>query len=97
MCSEGYRKSDWHDYLSDWKLKSINNQADTLENINECWRLVKQNVPTAVGIFFRYEHFSNCRAITDATRLKPWPSSFPDAQDAVKLCILRSQMQSGNF
>ena len=87
---------NWREYLSDWSTSSITT-GDTLENRDECWNLAKQNVPTAVGISFNYDDTPYCKAIDDASTLMPWPSSFPDGQYDVKLCILRSHIENGNF
>ena len=95
MCSPGYRESNIVEYTPEWITYSINT-GDTLENRDECWNLAKENVQSAIGIYWNY-HFPACMAIEDTTSLKPWPSSFPDYQDTTKLCILRSHIQNGNF
>jgi hypothetical protein len=78
--------------VSEWFTNSIN-AGDTLENRDECWNLAKQNVPSAVGIHFNYDLTPNCMAIDDASTLMPWPSSFPNRQLDIKLCILRSYIE----
>ena len=96
MCSPGYRVSDWREYLSDWSTTSLN-KGDTLDNRKECWDLAKQNVPSAIGIYFDYTS-PYCRAMDDASSLMPWPTSFANDQDSSSLCILSSHIQdSGNF
>ena len=95
MCSPGYRSSNWNEYMSSWGSGGGLNKGETFENRKACWDLAKQNVPTAVGIYFDYSA-PFCRAIDDASSIMPWPTSFPDNQDKLSLCILQSQLQSGN-
>ena len=79
-----------------WGNDSTLTVGNTPENKEKCWKLAKQNVQNAIGIYLNYAG-PYCRAIYDATSLMPWPSSFPDSQDRDTLCILRSHIENGNF
>ena len=93
MCSKGM-VSNVVDILSNWETQSIS-RGDTLKNRMECWNLAKQNVPSAVGIYFDYTT-PYCRAIDDASFLMSWPTSITNDQDTKSLCILPSHIR-GNF
>ena len=52
-------------------------------------RLAQQNVDNTIGILWNHK-VGFCRAIINAKPLLPWPSSFPDSQTRVQLCIFNS-------
>ena len=48
--------------------------------------LARQNVDNAKGIYWDFNG-GKCRAIDHYQKVLPWPTSFPDNQNARKLCI----------
>ena len=83
-CVPGYREEDWRSYLSSWASRI--SYGESTSNREECWRLAQQNVGNANGIYWGFD-VGICRALVHYQKVLPWPTSFPDFQSGVKLCL----------
>ena len=76
--------------MSSWEVYMGQVTWDSEENKNECWRLAKENVLHAEGIFLGTSGI--CLAIVDSSFLLPWKNTYPDLQTITKLCLLKSKI-----
>ena len=83
-CVPGYRVDDWSNYLSSWYTRV--SKGESISNRDDCWMLARQNVDNAKGIYWSFD-VGFCRALVHYQEVLPWPTSFPDNQNARKLCI----------
>ena len=77
--------NDWKSYASSSWFVHVS-MGDDVSNRDDCWRLAQKNVNNSVGIMW-WHTTGTCRAIQNFKVLLPWPHSFPDRQNEVKLCI----------
>ena len=85
-CVSGYRFNGWKSYASYSWFDHVPKGED-ISNRDDCWKLAQKNVNNSVGIMW-WPGTGTCRAINNYQVLLPWPNSFPDRQNEVKLCIL---------
>ena len=84
-CVPGFRHHDYQQYLSSWGSNIP--KGETKWNQQDCWRLAQENVANAYGIYWDFTS-GYCRALDDYNKVLPWPTSFPDGRNMIKLCII---------
>ena len=84
-CVSGYRFNDWKSYATSSWFDHVP-MGEDISNRDDCWRLAQKNVNNSAGIMW-WPGTGTCRAMHNYQILFPWPDSFPDRQNEVKLCI----------